>query len=485
MQKIIVENFGPITRAEVDIKKIVVLIGEQASGKSTIAKLIYFFKSLSDESFLRFYKSNRTNFDKIEDLVFAARDRFYALFGSTMHLPNFQITFFYNHSANKSIGLKLDEKRRLIVALSNHFQERGFVRTLEDKKRQIQAIEERLGVTRIDPREEVALNADKTAAIQDISTEFNRMFETDQQRHFYTIAGRESMVSYQTTFESYLENSIQNYVETNRKRSEETFVQAVDEILMLDFIKEVRRVKEVFLRNGGSFSSLQNNLRHRDRQASRRRNSTDSIESQSIQLFLERLAIILKGKYEIDGFGEKLRHSETSYTNLKDASSGQKESIRILQIIFLAILENQKGFQVIEEPEAHLFPIAQKALVELLVLMANHMESSQLIITTHSPYILTVINNLLFSSRVIQRNESVTEQVGEIVPSPIRINPDLFSAYSFGNSFYPESSSCESIFEEQTGQIRQNYLDIVSEMLGADFNRLYRLHAQSFAPRPA
>ncbi|MEM7657450.1 MAG: AAA family ATPase, partial [Bacteroidota bacterium] len=45
MQKIIVRNFGPIREAEVEIKPLTVLIGEQASGKSTIAKLVYFFKS--------------------------------------------------------------------------------------------------------------------------------------------------------------------------------------------------------------------------------------------------------------------------------------------------------------------------------------------------------------------------------------------------------------------------------------------------------
>lgn len=46
MQKIIINNFGAIKYAEIEVKKILVLIGEQASGKSTIAKLIYFFKTI-------------------------------------------------------------------------------------------------------------------------------------------------------------------------------------------------------------------------------------------------------------------------------------------------------------------------------------------------------------------------------------------------------------------------------------------------------
>lgn len=46
MQKLIVDNFKQITHAEIEIKDFLLLIGPQASGKSTIAKLIYFFKFL-------------------------------------------------------------------------------------------------------------------------------------------------------------------------------------------------------------------------------------------------------------------------------------------------------------------------------------------------------------------------------------------------------------------------------------------------------
>ncbi len=42
-EKIIIKNFGPLKQLELDLKEIMVFIGPQASGKSTIAKLIYFF----------------------------------------------------------------------------------------------------------------------------------------------------------------------------------------------------------------------------------------------------------------------------------------------------------------------------------------------------------------------------------------------------------------------------------------------------------
>ena len=49
MQKIIVDRFKQVSHAEIELRDFLFLIGEQASGKSTIAKMIYFFKSLRNE----------------------------------------------------------------------------------------------------------------------------------------------------------------------------------------------------------------------------------------------------------------------------------------------------------------------------------------------------------------------------------------------------------------------------------------------------
>ena len=55
MQKLIVHNFKQITHAEIEVKDFLLLIGPQASGKSTIAKLLYFFKLLQ-QFFLDIFK---------------------------------------------------------------------------------------------------------------------------------------------------------------------------------------------------------------------------------------------------------------------------------------------------------------------------------------------------------------------------------------------------------------------------------------------
>ncbi|MFM7887496.1 MAG: AAA family ATPase [Pseudanabaena sp.] len=77
MQKIIIKNFSAIAYAEIEIKKVLILIGEQASGKSTIAKLIYFFKSLKDDLFIQIYPNtniSRDYFHRTYDLIVPVRE---------------------------------------------------------------------------------------------------------------------------------------------------------------------------------------------------------------------------------------------------------------------------------------------------------------------------------------------------------------------------------------------------------------------------
>jgi predicted ATPase len=96
MQKIIIKNFGAIEYAEIEIKKVLVLIGEQASGKSTIAKLIYFFKSLRDDIFEKIYLDQKSvTFSQIDDINLPLAKKFDAFFGSISNLSDFEIRYYY------------------------------------------------------------------------------------------------------------------------------------------------------------------------------------------------------------------------------------------------------------------------------------------------------------------------------------------------------------------------------------------------------
>ncbi|MFN4953857.1 MAG: AAA family ATPase [Aphanizomenon sp.] len=298
----------------------------------------------------------------------------------------------------------------------------------------------------------------------------NDLFQNKQRDLLFIVAGRSATVAYPSLFEKYFSQSIeinlkQNISIDNYERSSKT----LDEILLEKFIEKFVRVKDIFkkFRNfeGLIESYSENNIKEKLYQV---KNKIDKI---------------LKGEYRIDDLGEKiLFNKETEeYIYLSNTSSGQQESIRILQDIFLNILDNTKVLRILEEPEAHLFPIAQKQLIELLALMINQNNDNQLIITTHSPYVLTVFNNLLFANRVVEKNPSTQSEVAQIIPQDSWLSAKDFSAYSLGNqSVSQDTNYCEPIFNQEKGTIQQNYLDTVSEILGGDFQALYSIHAKTF-----
>ena len=112
MQRIEIENFGAIKNAKIDIKKVLILIGEQASGKSTIAKLIYFFKSLREDLISNIRENTDSKFEV--EFYHLIIEKFSDFFGSLFLLQESRITYFYNYKNNKSVTLFVkDEKLKL------------------------------------------------------------------------------------------------------------------------------------------------------------------------------------------------------------------------------------------------------------------------------------------------------------------------------------------------------------------------------------
>jgi predicted ATPase len=466
MQKIIIKNFGAIEYAEIEIKKVLVLIGEQASGKSTIAKLIYFFKSLKYDFFNRIIQDMQKDyFDTVSDFIFPVREKFYDFFGSTFHLPDFEITFYYDIHNNKHLTLTLDRRKKLNARFSKNLLEQNFKDSAGKIKRLLQQ-----GSNINDIHEQLILDQSKKQYGQMLLSLLNELFKSYEENLLFIIAGRNATVSYSESFEKNFFASIQSSLEENSKQKFQRKIQTIDETLMLAFMKRVTRIKDTF-KKFNNFDGLINIY------------SDSSQKRKILEIIKNKINAILKGEYVIDNYGEKILLGEDNrnYIYLHNASSGQQEVIRILQDIFLSILDDVPVLRIIEEPEAHLFPIAQKYLLELLIIMVNQNHDNQIIITTHSPYILSILNNLLFAKRVVEKNPSAQSEVSEIIQEDYWLNAAEFSAYSLGNqSLDKEASYCESILDGNTGTITQNYLDTVSEMMGGEFNALYNIHARTF-----
>ena len=175
---------------------------------------------------------------------------------------------------------------------------------------------------------------------------------------------------------------------------------------------------------------------------------------------------VLHGQYSNSEFGERIVHPGRGYVYLKNASSGQQEAIRILQDAFLSIYQGNKVFRIVEEPEAHLFPEAQMATIQLLVLMLNSSPSGQLILTTHSPYTLTVLNNLIYAAKV---GVNHPKEVNEILREELWLSNEKVASYLL------QDGKSESIMDAELGEIKAELIDGISDIVNLQYNQLLQL----------
>ena len=112
---------------------------------------------------------------------------------------------------------------------------------------------------------------------------------------------------------------------------------------------------------------------------------------------------ILHGVYRYDGKEQWIVRDQNHKVRLADASSGQQEAFPLLLLLnHLSHVDISRPRRVIiEEPEAHLFPTAQMEIVELLRKMMQRSQALGFVITTHSPFILCCLNNLIDKSKSI------------------------------------------------------------------------------------
>ena len=438
MQKIEITNFGPISNATIELGKVTLLIGEQATGKSTVSQLVYFFKSLKEDFFSIIFNriGEIDNEEKLQNAFFKEiRLKFYSFFGSTKHLENFSIKYYY--SATKTIELSLNLNKTLKCDFDITF----FKTIISESEKLLNAINQ--PSNHKNAYDLIAEEQSKSKYVSRLANLVNTHFEDDK-TSLYIPAGRIAT----TNYAPYFTENITLEKENEKKRDEK--IQNVGLILISDFLSKVANIKKGFGEKG--FADLIEEEYLLD----------NGIDKSKLELFEQHTSKILKGKYKNDRFGEKIiLDEEGHYVFLQNASSGQQESIRILQDLFLILLNKERVFRVIEEPEAHLYPLSQKKLIELMALVLNETKS-EIIVTTHSPYVLSIFNNLLFASKFKNKD--------------FYLNNKDFKAYTLlsrEQALTNDNKSFVSILNEETGLISENFLDDVSIELGDEFELMF------------
>jgi AAA domain, putative AbiEii toxin, Type IV TA system len=128
------------------------------------------------------------------------------------------------------------------------------------------------------------------------------------------------------------------------------------------------------------------------------------------------------------------------------------------------------GVLYIEEPELSVFPSTQNDLVRLLAWLSSISQiGMSYAITTHSPYILSAFNNLIEAAQVAAAKPELKSEVAKLIPEQYWVKSSDLKAYCI------HDGNLESIMDEETGLISANYLDSVSDTIGAEFDELLRL----------
>lgn len=174
--------------------------------------------------------------------------------------------------------------------------------------------------------------------------------------------------------------------------------------------------------------------------------------------------------YEFKEGSNILLLADNSIIKLENSSSGFQSLIPM----FLVLEDNIKDHEgnricsIIEEPELNLYPSTQKKLIEYVIEKRNS-SKSKLIITTHSPYVLTTIDNLIQANNVAERGKQYAEKSSAVINSKYWIDYNSVACYFF------KDGKCFSTLDNETKTIGASNIDDISIELSEIFDKLVDL----------
>lgn len=433
MQKIIVDQLGPVKHCELEIQEFTVFTGPQASGKSTIAKSVFFFKNIKNLLItqLRRRYATMTMILPTEDtsislslkgkMLREIRSNFLQIFGSTWCMSNnMKLQYYYTDDTYIIISLKPDptSPNYIWIDFSKNLSE-----FLEERDEELKGIGE--------------------SPFYKLETVIKRVetFFEDDAEVVYIPAGR-SMITLLNTQLNYIYSSMDDAQKRN-----------------LDYCTQNYLERILQLKTGFSVTPEQMIMQQLT--------LTDlKLNRELLNKIVEMMRHILGGDYRLVNGEERLQVTEERYVKINFASSGQQEAVWILNVIFYYLLNNRKTYFIIEEPESHLFPNAQKLMTEFIALSRNKGQNG-VFITTHSPYILGTINNLLYADKISQWvKEGDLEKI---------IDKDKWISFQKLVAYYIESGKVQKCVDEEFQTIKNEVIDGASEEINSDYDKMIEL----------
>lgn len=383
-EKLSVENFGPIQKADLDLRKVTVLIGEQASGKSVLAKLATIVRN---ENTLGGHFENELEKHKISSYSTPKSVVFYE---NNLFKVSFKNEILKNDISDNALEdalLNYNEIRLSYNEISLKLRSEGDILIKKNLREDRRFLLLRLGE---------AYAIVRTFLLTETYIPAERMIVSFLNDHIF---------DFDTQFSKIFSNSLLQFA-------------------------------ELFNISKYSFSGS------------------------------KLLAADLVYKFEADLDKFELPNGEILQIN--EVSTGIQTLIPLQAVIESKIDEKEKILFIVEEPELNLFPTIQNKLVQYLIEKCTKGDN-RLIITTHSPYILTALSNLIEAKNVVKQNPDLHDAVAQIIPPQYWLDFDDVSAYFVGGG------TAYSIRDEENQNIDANPIDAVSNETGRIFDQLLDL----------
>lgn len=421
MLKIRIENFSCITIADVSLASTTIIVGPQASGKSVISKLIYFcirlmnFASARDPREFKDFNSEAVeDFKKWFPPSAWGKKRFTIQFCA----GPIEITIVRTASGkgpSKNVKIKFSEY---------------FVKTYREAAEAIAANKARTPKKGRDLFEREVFdfmfriqNAVRTKLATDLEGDYvNSQVFIPAGRSFFTTVGKA--------------------------------VAAFEHGGLLD------PVTAVF---GRMFARLRDSGRYYPR----------SRDDKTLEALRKSLALqFFGGTIRVERDKEYVESPDGRVVPFSILSSGQQELLPLWMVLEDVIRSGRDGqLLYIEEPEAHLFPSSQGSLVEYLATLNSGRTRRRLMITTHSPYVLSKTNNLLKAGQLANELGKESEQaIAAVIRREFWLRSGSVSAYAVVNK------ELVPIIDDD-GLIDGEYLDEVSGEISREFLALLKIES--------
>lgn len=435
MAKIIIGHLGVIKNFEMDLKQFNLFIGEQATGKSTICKAVYFFRSIKNELIEYLYaiaidgQGKNGKFPKV--LYGTCIHVFEELFGYIRALPeDLEMEYQFTQQITMKVYLKCTDNKKSIAV---NYSDKLSAEMVRLEKLSMDFFYMTKGYDTVSG----FASTERLRLHQEIVKSVNEILSDDLET-YYIPAGR-SLLTLMTNQKTKLDYDTIDLV--NRK-----FMQFIENI-QPKFSAGILQLHQAFPKEERNFDVIQ---------------------------MAQQVITGLKGEYIYNQGREYLILPDNKeQVPINFSSSGQQEVLWLLNQLYVLMLKEEKGFIIIEEPEAHLYPKLQKEVMDFIAQFMN-LTGSTIFVTTHSPYILTCANNLLYAGKLM-RNPMLKEKVEKIAGNNKYLEPLKINAFKIKNNLEKNLTEVDDLLNPVTEELSTELIDDISDTINQTYSSLYYL----------